>query len=787
MTKRFDTAPHEVMHDRSARWRTAVVELALGLALLLTVACQGSDGGVDSGRGGDSARAPEGRPPAALDRPVATDGHARMVARLAELAEASQGDNPFLGRSRLVELEANLAALPADPDVRRWQLQLVLGKNRLRLGEIDRAIAHYEAAVAEWELLRDRIPPEGGAQTVFELGVAWLRKGETDNCSLRHTPKSCILPIDPEAQHVLTEGSTRAMAAFERVLAMAPLDSWIGLRARWLYNVAAMTLGKWPHAVPDAWRFPRGLIDEPREFPTFFNAAPDLGLATFDLAGGAAIEDFDLDGDLDVIVSTSDARGGMRVFHNRGDGTFDDVTAESGLAGLYGGLNLNHADFNDDGWPDLLVLRGAWWGADGKHPNSLLRNDGDGTFTDVTYEAGLVEPAAPTQCAAWADYDLDGDLDLYIGTESNRAARYSGQLWRNEGDGTFIDVASAAGVTNDRFAKAAAWGDFDGDGDPDLYVSNLPEPNRLYRNEGDGTFTDIARDAGVDRPWASFPTWFWDVNQDGHLDLYVAGYGGRDGNSAAPPDVAWFAADLAGVPNPAERPRLYLGDGAGGFRDVANEYGIADISLPMGANFGDVDGDGYHDFYLGTGYPYYEGIMPNKLYVSAGGKRFDDVTAPGGLGHLQKGHGVVFADLDDDGDQDLFEQIGGFYPGDAFANALFVNPGFGGHWLKLKLVGTQANRAAIGARVAIRIDGPDGPRTLYRTVSTGGSFGSNPLRLELGLGRADRVIDVEVRWPGFGVETFTGLDVDGGYRLVEGSGRVEPLPLSTTTLAVDNE
>ena len=295
-------------------------------------------------------------------------------------------------------------------------------------------------------------------------------------------------------------------------------------------------------------------------------------------------------------------------------------TEEAGFTGLYGGLNMIHADYDNDGDLDILVLRGAWLGDAGRHPNSLLRNDGTGRFRDVTLLAGLGDEHFPTQTAAWSDYDNDGDLDLFIGNES-----YPCQLFENRGDGTFRDVATKAGVTNDGMAKGCVWGDFDDDGDPDLYVSNLGSENRLYRNDGRGRFTDVAGELGVTGPIESFPCWFWDYNNDGSLDLFVAAYW---------IDMQDFVADYLGLPHRAEVDRLYQGDGRGGFQSVGAELGIDRVTLAMGSNFGDLDNDGFLDFYLGTGYPEYEGLMPNRMYHNRAGERFTEITTAGGFGHL---------------------------------------------------------------------------------------------------------------------------------------------------------
>ena len=191
----------------------------------------------------------------------------------------------------------------------------------------------------------------------------------------------------------------------------------------------------------------------------------------------------------------------------------------------------------------------------------------------------------------------------------------------------------------------------------------------------------------------------------------------------------------------------------------------------MGANFGDIDNDGFLDMYLGTGAPAYSFLVPNVMYRSVGGERFADVTLSAGVGHLQKGHAVAFGDLDGDGDQDIYHQLGGFYADDGYSNVLYENPGNDHSWLTVRVVGTISNRAGFGARIRVRVDGPDGPRDLHRVVGVGGSFGGNTLQQEIGLGTATTVLELEVTWPASGlVQTFEGLAVNRFVEVVEGRG-----------------
>jgi hypothetical protein len=202
---------------------------------------------------------------------------------------------------------------------------------------------------------------------------------------------------------------------------------------------------------------------------------------------------------------------------------------------------------------------------------------------------------------------------------------------------------------------------------------------------------------------------------------------------------------------------------------VTREAGLDRVWLPMGSNFGDIDDYGFPDFYLGTGSPPYSYLVPNVLMHNVNGRGFEDVTIASGTGHLQKGHGISFADWDRDGDLDLFLESGGAVPGDKAHNVLFENPGHGRHWLTLRLVGTRSNRAAIGARVRVDLSGTDGWRSVHAVIGGGSSFGNNPLTPTLGLGRATAIESVEIRWPDGGTrQVVRGLPLDRAVEITEG-------------------
>ena len=682
--------------------------------------------------------------------------------------------NEYHGRMRIPLLERLLHLLQGlgASLSQRAALNRNLGQEFLQQGKIAAAIEHLELALTQSK------EPSKVAQLYFERGIAYLRRSEVQNCVAGHNAESCLFPLRGGGLHRIRAAAESAWQSFEKYLELEP-DS---LRGRWFLNLTAMALGTYPDSVAPAHRIPPTVLESEYSVGRFPDIAPELGLDTFNLCGGSIVDDFDNDGWLDIITSTSDPEGPITYYRNTGTGgtgAFEDVSTSSRIDQHFGGLNSIGADYDNDGDVDVLVLRGAWWFEQGRMTNSLLRNNidrGDATFTDVTEAAGLSEPALPTQAAAWGDIDNDGDLDLYIGNESRSEDptsphAYPAQLFRNHGNGTFTDVALSAGVANFRYTKGAALGDFDNDGDLDLYVSNVG-PNRLYRNEGDGTFVDVAAELGVEEPAGrSFAAWFFDYDNDGWLDLFVSAYDAS---------IADVTRDTLGLTHQAIRPRLYR-NVAGKFVDVSIQAGLDHAYLPMGANFGDLDHDGYLDIYLGTGDPDFQTLMPNVMLRNDRGARFQDVTTSGGFGHLQKGHGISFADLDNDGDQDIYHQLGGFYPGDRYGNAFFHNPGHGSRFLYLKLAGTESNRAGAGARIRLLVEtreNPKGMREIHRAVGAVSSFGGSPLRQEIGLGRASKIRKLEVWWPASGRrQSFEDVPMDRLILVRESSQEFEVLPL----------
>ncbi len=692
------------------------------------------------------------------------DSHAQMVQVLKEINLYMKQQSPVLSDAPLVTFQRQINQALQQNELRGvFDAKIGMGRHHTKMGRCDEGLEHLVYALKLLPEIRKSHPDfftaEQEATLWFLAGVTAVRKAENENCVECANGESCLFPISEKGVHTNKAGAELAIKFFKRCLELDPTN----LRAVWLLNVAAMTYGTPSQIVPKKFQLPASRLQSSESFPKFENVAGKTGIDTFSLAGGAVADDFDGDQCIDIVFSNWDTDGQLEFFRNRGDGTFERRTEQANLTGITGGLNVNQADYDNDGDLDLFVMRGGWLGPNGALPNSLLQNNGDGVFTDVSVGSGMGMPFLPTQASAWADFDNDGDLDLYVGNEGA-----PNQLFVNSA-GHFQDRAVIAGVADPSMSKGVAWGDVNGDDLPDLYVSNLGEPNRLYINQGEGKFTDMAVDTGVDTPAQGFPTWFWDFDNDGDLDLYASSF--HQG-------LEHVAADFLDTGQKRGVDSHYQGDGKGGFSNVAEAIGLTATTMPMGCNFGDLDNDGFLDFYLGTGYPAIEGIMPNLMYRNVDGKRFVDVSAAGGFGHLQKGHGVAFADFDNDGDQDVLAELGGWFTADGFKNALFKNPGFNANWIKIALEGQQSNRHGVGARIKVTVVDGQSERSIYRTVGYGSSFGGNPLRQEIGVGNAKNIKTVEVHWPTTGKkQRFDNVGINQSILIKESAEQVETIRL----------
>ena len=294
------------------------------------------------------------------------------------------------------------------------------------------------------------------------------------------------------------------------------------------------------------------------------------------------------------------------------------------------------------------------------------------------------------------------------------------------------------------------------------------------------TFEDVTHAAGIDdAPARTFPTWFWDFDNDGWMDILAGDF------SFDNPISTYYADEMMGNYNGVSGAmRLYKNNGDGTFSNVSKKLRLDIPAFAMSGNFGDIDNDGFLDFYLGTGNPELESIVPNKMFKNVGGERFSDITFAARVGHLQKGHAIAFGDIDNDGDQDIYTDLGGAYKGDAFHSALYLNPGQNknNHWISIDLIAKE-NRSVIGSSIGLTIKDGDQQRKVYLDVNSGGSFGASPLRKEIGLGTAPVIDELTIRWhPSGETQTFRNVAADRIVRIHQGESDLETVKINVLNL-----
>ncbi|HHT9136342.1 MAG TPA: CRTAC1 family protein [Candidatus Wunengus sp. YC60] len=443
---------------------------------------------------------------------------------------------------------------------------------------------------------------------------------------------------------------------------------------------------------------------------------------------GAAWGDYNNDGLLDVYVSNY--KDENILYKNNGDGTFYDDTDAANVGNTDASTDIAWGDYNNDGFLDLFLVNDVAPGYGAK--KVLYKNNGDGTFANVAKTAGI-ENTAFGMGVAWADYDNDGYLDVYV-TNNAHAMICDGQpnkLFRNKKDGTFEDITDAAGVGDLGNGMGVAWCDYDNDGYQDFYVLNFdnsnfspPEntPSILYKNNGDGTFTRVTDSAGAKNSLGGFGVAWGDYNNDGYMDVFIANL----------KDILASAKNV-----------LFKNNGNGTFSDVTDTAGVGDEEESTEVTWVDYDNDGDLDLHVVNG-----GIGASQacvLYRNNGDETFTDVVGEASIRYVGHAEGASWGDYDNDGDMDLYLVNYGE------PNVLYQNNGNDNHWIIIKPVGTISNKAGIGARIKVTT----GTKTQIREVDGGSGFCSqDSLWVHFGLGSAETIDTLEIKWPGGKVQTL---------------------------------
>jgi len=515
--------------------------------------------------------------------------------------------------------------------------------------------------------------------------------------------------------------------------------------------------------------------------------SPEKKYIAESMSGGVALFDYDNDGYLDIYfvnsltvdLAKSHQKTRSALYHNNGNNTFTDVTDKAGVGDIGFGMGVAVGDYNNDGFEDLYITCLG--------PNHLFKNNGNGTFTDVTLKAGVSDPRWSTG-AAFVDYDNDGRLDLfvanYVDLDFNhlpefgvgRTCQFKGvpvqcgprglpgagdSLYHNNGDGTFSDVSKKAGVSdpNGYYGLGVICSDFDEDGFVDIFVANDSTPNFLYHNNGDGTFKETAFISGTavnesGSEQGSMGVTLGDYDHDGRLDLFITNFDD-------------------------EYNILYHNDGRNSFTDVSFSSKVAQVSLPYvgwGTKFFDYDNDGWVDLFVANGHVYPQrGHYRQREFLHHNNRdgTFSEVANQVGSALMEErvGRGVAFGDIDNDGDVDIVVN-----DLDGSPQLLRNDGGNTGNSVLIKTVGVKSNRDGIGARVKI----VSGDLTQIDEVRSGGSYLSqNDLRLHFGLEKRTRIDLVEVRWPSGVIDRITNLNANKILTIKEGKGVVEQKDFNT--------
>ena len=510
-------------------------------------------------------------------------------------------------------------------------------------------------------------------------------------------------------------------------------------------------------------------------------SSPEKKYVVESMSGGVALFDYDHDGYLDIYLVNSltvdmvksKQKTRSALYHNNGDGTFTDITDKAGVGDIGWGMGVAIGDYNNDGWDDIYVTCLG--------PNHLLRNNGNGTFTDVTQKAGVGDPRWSTG-AAFVDYDNDGKLDLFVSNYvdfdvnnlpefgKGRTCQFKGipvqcgprglkgagdTLYHNNGDGTFTDVSKKAGVADmdGYYGLGVIASDFDDDGLVDIFVANDSTPNFLYHNNGDGSFKEIGFPAGVavnenGSEQGSMGVTLGDYDHDGRLDLFITNFD-DDYNT------------------------LYHNDGKGSFTDVSYAAKVAAVSLPYvgwGTWFFDYDNDGWPDLLVINGHVYPQ--LPtyrqrNFVHHNNHDGTFTEVGEQLGAPFLEKrtGRGAAFGDIDNDGDVDVvINNLDG--PPQLLRN----DGGNANNSILIKTIGVKSNRDGIGARVKII----SGDLIQIGEVYSGGSYLSqSDLRLRFGLEQRTKIDMIEVHWPSGAIDKVANVSANKTITIKEGQGLIE--------------
>jgi hypothetical protein len=602
--------------------------------------------------------------------------------------------------------------------------------------------------------LMQTINPKHSKKLKVLYGITYFHAAEMIECIQNKSP--CLYPPENEAGQKSKKHYLIAQKYFKAYLDNNPND----LHIKFLYNITTRMLGeKVNHHLIKNEIFGKKKVSK-----QFTNISKELGLYDQQTSsGGVIIDDFNGDNYMDIVISSSNRT--IYYEYSKINKCYKDKSKSSKLSNAINAYNVTQIDFDNDGDLDLYFHQGGWKkpNIDKNYFNILMENNGKGTFEDTTKKRGLRDSNNTNVASVWADFNRDGKIDLFVCNELQDP-----DLFINLGK-KFKNIIKSSGIKNKDTCKGASWGDINGDDWPDLVISNYKSPNKIYINQKDSTFKIASYPKVQKKPFPSFPTWFFDYNNDGYEDLFISSH---ESNPSR------FIDSLYGKTIEKMSQRLYRNDGDGSLKDVTKELGLNISPMAMGASYGDINNSGYLDILLGTGSGTYSSVVPNLTYLNKDGKFFEAATSTLGLGFRGKGHSINVTDIDNDGDKDILFSFGGMdslfdhqYP------QLMLNNGNTNNWITLLLEGTKSNRSALGAKIQVIAVKNGVENSYYQKITHGSSYGSQSFRSEIGLSSSKQIKNIIIKWPSGSVQKLGRLKINNFYKVKENKKDVTKLSL----------
>ena len=673
---------------------------------------------------------------------------------LALLNEALNGPTYILNPSRNDVLALQAEEAYRNAEAKTPELLMTYLTELFKSGEYAKSAQYSKELFPNGVVSFDNL--NKNTRAIFELlGDGYLMVGLQQNNS------TIIYPVSKNQAQEKEEYTEAAIEFYSRLRKAFPENR----DYLWKLNLCHMLLGTYPGSLPIEDQLllnPLGQFTSPS---TFYNLSGEMGIRHQSIGGASVLLDIDNDKDLDVFTCSHHMED-QALIYEYDNYKYKEVQNNIGLKDLPGGSRVSTIDYNNDGFDDLFIARGALQGITGQLPNTLLKGSASGKFEDVAAEVGITSKY-PTENISWSDVDLDGDVDFYS-NNSKTGLYIPGELFYNNGNSFSGSLDKVFGPMNAINASASTFADIDGDRWPDLIVLNSEGRNHVFLNKK-GRFEASSKHS-IERFENGSCVLSFDFDNDGDLDLLITGKGSKD--LLASEDFTKSINENSGVFT-----QLFINDGSGRFSPFTNMGGLERVNYVNAASYIDINNDGFLDIYLSTGGFINDDIVPNRLFINDKGLGLKEVSTSSRTACISKTYGIAVGDLDGDGDSDLYLNGGGFYSGDLGTDVYFNNRYQGDNrWVSLALKGNKNNRQGIGAVIKIEgLDKEGNSKQVFRHISNGDGPFTVDVQTPIGLGDMQVIKKLEVRWPLGHVQRFSDLAVNQKYLVEEGKKEISTL------------